>query len=31
MYEKKDGENTLDYWAGYSLNPDDVGALYRKN
>ena len=23
MYEKKDGENTLDYWAGYSLNYDD--------
>jgi dipeptidyl aminopeptidase/acylaminoacyl peptidase len=30
MYEKKDGENTLDYWAGYSLNPDDVGRLQKK-
>jgi dipeptidyl aminopeptidase/acylaminoacyl peptidase len=30
MYEKKDGENTLDYWAGYSLNPDDVARLQTK-
>jgi dipeptidyl aminopeptidase/acylaminoacyl peptidase len=30
LYEKKDGENTLDYWAGYSLNPDDAGRLRNK-
>jgi pimeloyl-ACP methyl ester carboxylesterase len=30
LYEKKDGENTLDYWAGYSLNPDDVTRLQKK-
>jgi hypothetical protein len=30
MYEKKDGENTLDYWAGYALNPDDVARLQTK-
>jgi dipeptidyl aminopeptidase/acylaminoacyl peptidase len=30
LYEKKDGENTLDYWAGYSLNPDDVALLQKK-
>jgi dipeptidyl aminopeptidase/acylaminoacyl peptidase len=30
MYEKKDGENTLDYWAGYSLNPDDAARLQKK-
>ncbi|HEY2461915.1 MAG TPA: prolyl oligopeptidase family serine peptidase [Candidatus Acidoferrum sp.] len=23
MYDKKDSENTLDYWAGYPLNVDD--------
>ena len=23
-YDKKDGENTLDYWAGYAPNPDDT-------
>ena len=22
-YDKKEGENTLDYWAGYAPNPDD--------
>jgi dipeptidyl aminopeptidase/acylaminoacyl peptidase len=27
MYEKKDGENTLDYWAGYAVNPDDAARL----
>lgn len=28
IYEKaKEGENTLDYWAGYSVNPDDAAAL----
>jgi dipeptidyl aminopeptidase/acylaminoacyl peptidase len=30
MYEKKDGENTLDYWAGYSVNPDDAARLAKK-
>ena len=30
MYEKKDGENTLDYWAGYSLNYDDTAMLDKK-
>jgi formylglycine-generating enzyme required for sulfatase activity len=30
MYEKKDGENTLDYWAGYAVNPDDVARLQAK-
>jgi dipeptidyl aminopeptidase/acylaminoacyl peptidase len=30
FYEKKDGENTLDYWAGYSLNPDDARLLEKK-
>jgi dipeptidyl aminopeptidase/acylaminoacyl peptidase len=30
MYEKKDGENTLDYWAGYVLNPDDVARIEKK-
>jgi formylglycine-generating enzyme required for sulfatase activity len=30
LYEKKDGENTLDYWAGYALIPDDAGKLAKK-
>jgi formylglycine-generating enzyme required for sulfatase activity len=30
LYEKKDGENTLDYWAGYSLNPDDLARMQKK-
>jgi formylglycine-generating enzyme required for sulfatase activity len=30
LYEKKDGENTLDYWAGYAVNPDDVARLQGK-
>ena len=30
LYEKKDGENTLDYWAGYAVNPDDVARLRQK-
>jgi dipeptidyl aminopeptidase/acylaminoacyl peptidase len=30
MYEKKDGENTLDYWAGYALNPDDNARVQKK-
>ena len=29
-YEKKDGENTLDYWAGYALNPEDASLLAKK-
>ena len=29
-YEKKDGENTLDYWAGYALNPEDSALLSKK-
>jgi dipeptidyl aminopeptidase/acylaminoacyl peptidase len=28
--EKKDGENTLDYWAGYAPNPDDTNRLHEK-
>jgi dipeptidyl aminopeptidase/acylaminoacyl peptidase len=24
LYEGRSGENTLDYWAGYALNPDDA-------
>src|SRR5260370_28280836 len=31
LYEKKDGENTLDYWAGYSLNPEDSALLAKKS
>ena len=27
---KKDGENTLDYWAGYAPNPDDTKRLHEK-
>lgn len=27
MLNKKDGENTLDYWAGYAPNPDDTNRL----
>jgi dipeptidyl aminopeptidase/acylaminoacyl peptidase len=32
LYEDRDadGENTLDYWAGYSLNPDDANRLREK-
>ena len=29
-YDKKDGENTLDYWAGYAANPDDTNRLRQK-
>ena len=29
-YDKKDGENTLDYWAGYAPNPDDTKRLREK-
>jgi dienelactone hydrolase len=30
LYEGVSGENTLDYWAGYNLNPDDAGRLEAK-
>ncbi len=31
LYEKSDGtENTLDYWAGYAVNPDDAQRLQPK-
>jgi dipeptidyl aminopeptidase/acylaminoacyl peptidase len=29
-FGNKDGENTLDYWAGYSLNPEDAVRLRDK-
>ncbi|MCL6566292.1 MAG: prolyl oligopeptidase family serine peptidase [Acidobacteriia bacterium] len=30
LYANRDGENTLDYWAGYSVNPDDAERLESK-
>jgi dipeptidyl aminopeptidase/acylaminoacyl peptidase/formylglycine-generating enzyme required for sulfatase activity len=30
LYEGLSGENTLDYWAGYALNPDDARRLEPK-
>jgi len=30
LYEMPGEGNTLDYWAGYSLNPDDAGRLQAK-
>jgi dipeptidyl aminopeptidase/acylaminoacyl peptidase len=30
FYESTEGENTLDYWAGYALNPDDADRLTAK-
>jgi dipeptidyl aminopeptidase/acylaminoacyl peptidase len=30
LYENRDGENTLDYWAGYSPNPEDTVRLREK-
>jgi formylglycine-generating enzyme required for sulfatase activity len=30
MYEKNDGENTLDYWAAYAPNSDDATRLKKK-
>ena len=30
MYANRAGENTLDYWAGYALNPDDAERLEAK-
>jgi len=29
-YDKKEGENTLDYWAGYAPNPEDTLRLREK-
>ena len=29
-YDKKEGENTLDYWAGYAPNPDDTLRIREK-
>jgi dipeptidyl aminopeptidase/acylaminoacyl peptidase/formylglycine-generating enzyme required for sulfatase activity len=29
-YDKKEGENTLDYWVGYAPNPDDTLRLREK-
>jgi dipeptidyl aminopeptidase/acylaminoacyl peptidase/formylglycine-generating enzyme required for sulfatase activity len=29
-YDKREGENTLDYWAGYAPNPDDTNRLRQK-
>lgn len=30
LYENRDGENTLDYWAGYAPNPEDAKRLRQK-
>jgi formylglycine-generating enzyme required for sulfatase activity len=30
LYDKSEEENTLDYWAGYSVNPEDAAALKAK-
>lgn len=30
LYKDRPGENTLDYWAGYSLNPEDAEKLEDK-
>jgi dipeptidyl aminopeptidase/acylaminoacyl peptidase len=30
LYENREGENTLDYWAGYAPNPDDAARLREK-
>src|ERR1700676_1321726 len=30
LWEKRDGENTLDFWAGYPPNPDDAARLREK-
>jgi len=30
LYANRDGENTLDYWAGYAPNPEDAGRLREK-
>jgi len=31
LYENRDGENTLDYWAGYAPNPEDAARLREKS
>jgi dipeptidyl aminopeptidase/acylaminoacyl peptidase len=31
LYESREGQNTLDYWAGYSPNPDDAERLAAKS
>jgi formylglycine-generating enzyme required for sulfatase activity len=30
LYENREGENTLDYWAGYAPNPEDTARLREK-
>jgi dipeptidyl aminopeptidase/acylaminoacyl peptidase len=30
FYDSKEGENTLDFWAGYAPNPDDAARLREK-
>src|SRR5260370_3440197 len=30
LYEHRQGENTLDYWAGYAPNPEDAARLREK-
>jgi formylglycine-generating enzyme required for sulfatase activity len=30
LYENREGENTLDYWAGYAPNPEDAQRLREK-
>jgi dipeptidyl aminopeptidase/acylaminoacyl peptidase len=30
LYANRDGENTLDYWAGYAPNPEDTARLREK-
>jgi len=30
LYENREGENTLDYWAGYAPNPEDTTKLREK-
>jgi formylglycine-generating enzyme required for sulfatase activity len=30
LYSNRDGENTLDYWAGYAPNPEDAALLREK-
>ncbi|MGB6264798.1 MAG: prolyl oligopeptidase family serine peptidase [Candidatus Acidiferrales bacterium] len=30
LYRARSGENTLDYWAGYPLNPEDAAKLEQK-
>src|SRR5262249_45162561 len=30
LYESRDGENTLDYWASYALNTEDTARLREK-